>query len=146
MVASISSSINNRTETKATEAIQKTLGQDAFLKLLVAELKHQDPLEPKNDKEFIAELAQFSSLEQMTNLNKKFEQMLIAINTTSVVSMLGKIVEGVDSEGAKITGIATSVRYQENKPYVSLRQNDNTIVEIPIENVTQVLLNPLDSQ
>lgn len=50
------------------------LGKDAFLKLLVTQLKNQDPLSPMDDKEFIAQMAQFSSLEQMKNLDKNLSQ------------------------------------------------------------------------
>ena len=50
------------------------MGKDAFLHLLVNQLRNQDPLNPVNDKEFLAQMAQFSSLEQMQNLNKSFEE------------------------------------------------------------------------
>jgi flagellar basal-body rod modification protein FlgD len=46
------------------------LGRDAFLKLLVTQLQHQDPLQPQADGEFIAQLAQFSSLEQLTHIQQ----------------------------------------------------------------------------
>jgi flagellar basal-body rod modification protein FlgD len=57
------------TGSSPTTAPQKTLGQDAFLKLLVTQLQHQDPTQPKNDTEFIAQLAQFSSLEKLTEIS-----------------------------------------------------------------------------
>ncbi|HHY06047.1 MAG TPA: flagellar hook assembly protein FlgD [Clostridia bacterium] len=62
------------------EAIAKnTLGKDDFLKLLITELRYQDALEPMNDREFIAQMAQMSALEQMQNLNKTVEEGLLAV-------------------------------------------------------------------
>ena len=55
------------------------MGKDAFLQLLVNQLRNQDPLNPVNDKEFLAQMAQFSTLEQMQNLNQSFEKGLTGI-------------------------------------------------------------------
>ncbi len=55
------------------------MGKDAFLQLLVSQLRNQDPLNPVNDKEFLAQMAQFSSLEQMQNLNKSFEEGFVSL-------------------------------------------------------------------
>lgn len=54
---------------------EKALGQDAFLKLLLTQLQHQDPTQPQADGEFLAQLAQFSSLEQLQDINKKLDSM-----------------------------------------------------------------------
>jgi hypothetical protein len=56
---------------KESRSVDNDLGKDAFLKLLITQLQHQDPLEPMDDQDFIAQIAQFSSLEQMQNLNRK---------------------------------------------------------------------------
>jgi flagellar basal-body rod modification protein FlgD len=52
---------------------QNSLGRDAFLKLLITQLSHQDPTQPQSDGEFIAQLATFSQLEQLTSINQKLE-------------------------------------------------------------------------
>ena len=51
-------------------------GQDAFLKLLVEQLKHQDPLAPQDGAQFVAQLAQFNSLEQLISINERLGQVL----------------------------------------------------------------------
>jgi flagellar basal-body rod modification protein FlgD len=72
-----------------TQKVEKKdqLGRDAFLNLLVTQLQHQDPLQPQANGEFIAQLAQFSSLEQLTTMSDTLEAIKTALavttNTTS---------------------------------------------------------------
>jgi flagellar basal-body rod modification protein FlgD len=70
-----------------------TLDKDDFLKLLLTQLSHQDPLQPMEDREFIAQMAQFSSLEQMTNLNREFSRVAGAIALGQAISLIGKTVD-----------------------------------------------------
>ena len=62
------------------------LGKDAFLKLLVTQLQNQDPTSPMDDKEFIAQMAQFSSLEQMQNMTKAMEDLLASQEQSQLMS------------------------------------------------------------
>lgn len=64
-------------------AANDMLGKDSFLQLLVVQLRHQDPLSPMDDRDFIAQMAQFSALEQMQNLNGQMLRL-------SAMSMLGQ--------------------------------------------------------
>jgi flagellar basal-body rod modification protein FlgD len=79
---------------------QQALGKDDFLQLLVTKLQNQDPMNPSNDESFIAELAQFSSLEQMNNIadgittaNKYSYMSMQSINNSMASSLIGKQVE-----------------------------------------------------
>jgi flagellar basal-body rod modification protein FlgD len=66
-----------------TDQIGSGLGEDAFLKLLVTQLQHQDPLQPQPDTEFLAQLAQFSSLEQLTTISSSIQQLVTLAGGTS---------------------------------------------------------------
>ena len=102
-----------------SSVVSSTVNQDEFLRLFVAQLKNQNPMDPLKGHEFIAQLAQFSTLEQLTNLNNtfaeefKFQQLLgggdlIGRNATYVDTVLGGIGEGL-IQGAKITDGVTTV-------------------------------------
>ncbi|MFP5502882.1 MAG: flagellar hook capping FlgD N-terminal domain-containing protein [Candidatus Sericytochromatia bacterium] len=88
------------------------LDKDAFLQLLVAQLKHQDPMKPMDDTAFIAEMAQFSSLEQMQNLNKLLEKQMGFQALTQASSMIGKHVtlQEPGENGQIITGRVDEIR------------------------------------
>jgi flagellar basal-body rod modification protein FlgD len=107
LVAQHNSEINNGKMPK------QNLGKDEFLQLLMKQLAYQDPMAPMEDKEFIAQMAQFSSLEQMNNLAKDFALMARMLKGSEAASALGKGVEIVHGESA-IKGAVTAVTRQEN--------------------------------
>jgi flagellar basal-body rod modification protein FlgD len=85
------SALSSEQLNEASRAVTSELGKDAFLKLLIAELSNQDPMNPMSDREFIAQMAQFSTLEQMTNMTKALEG-LSGMEPYSAVSYVGKVV------------------------------------------------------
>jgi flagellar basal-body rod modification protein FlgD len=98
---------NYQATTKKTGS--NILGKDDFLKILITQLQNQDPTSPMQDREFIAQMASFSSLEQMTNMNQTMQQFLTFQTEASLLQqsqMIGKQVtyesETVDEEGEKV--------------------------------------------
>ena len=95
MIAAISP-IPNKNSEGASLTGGANLGKNDFLKLLVAQLEHQDPLSPQEGQEFAAQLAQFSSLEQLTNVNdnlKTGQAFDLAMSNSSMINLIGKTVD-----------------------------------------------------
>jgi len=80
---------------------QQSLGKDDFLKILITQLSYQDPTAPMDDKQFIAQMAQFSTLEQMTGMAKDFSRLTTMLMGNEASGALGKNVE-IQLEGERI--------------------------------------------
>ena len=141
-----------KTETKAND----DLGKDAFLQLLVTQLQNQDPLNPQDNSSYIAELAQFSSLEQMTNMVSNLENLSKVVDNidTSVLvgqlsSMIGKQIDWVettneaDADGnptthkETLTGIVSGVTIVEGNPSIVV-EKDGQKYFVEIANIGHV--------
>ena len=117
-----SSGTASTTDASTTKA-NNELGKDDFLQLLVTQLQHQDPLAPMEDKEFIAQMAQFTSLEQMKNMNN-------AVQITQATSYIGKQVTWADSQGTEQTGIVTAIRIVNSEPKVMIGEESIELKKI----------------
>lgn len=92
----------------AAAGTEKSMGKEDFLKLFTNQLKFQDPLKPMESTEFTAQLAQFSSLEQLFNISNSFEQMLSSqgsMNNGMAVGFIGKTVVAQDGVSGKVIGV-----------------------------------------
>lgn len=83
----------NKANTVNGRTASQQLGKDDFLKLLITQLSNQDPTNPMEDTQFIAQMAQFSSLEQMTNMNESFNKMAAMINSSQAAATIGRSVD-----------------------------------------------------
>ena len=92
-----------------TAAPKQQLNQDDFLKLLTTQLSNQDPLKPLDDTQFIAQMAQFSALQQSTTLTKDFEAFSSAQQITSAQNLLGRTVT-LSTDGTDATGPVNEIR------------------------------------
>ncbi len=122
---------------KAKQSLDGTangLGKDDFMKLLLAQMGNQDPMKPMEDKEFIAQLAQFNSLEQMQQVNKGIQELATAQQMTEANLLLGRQVQAFGAEGV-ITGEVRAVTMVSGKPMLRIGTE-----EVALSDVSRILM------
>jgi flagellar basal-body rod modification protein FlgD len=97
----------NKTVNQGREA-KSELNKDDFLQILITQLTHQDPTRPMEDKEFIAQMAQFSTLEQMTNMSSEFEKLARVLSANNALGLLGKTVD-ISEGNHTVTGVVEEI-------------------------------------
>src|SRR3954464_13046947 len=128
----------SQTTTPSTTAQPKsatpTLGKDDFLKLLVGQLQHQDPLAPSDDQQWIGQMDAFSQLEQVSNMAASTEKIVDTLNTNGALSLIGHTVTYLDSSGAAKTGKVDTVDMADGKATLTV----DGVAGIDSGSVTQV--------
>jgi flagellar basal-body rod modification protein FlgD len=102
------------------------LSQQQFLNLLVTELQNQDPLSPQDDKQFLAEMAQFSTVQGVTQLGNSIEQLQAA-------ALIGKTVDAVANSGgtqSAVTGVVQAVQFKQDGVHLTVNGNDVTLDQV----------------
>jgi len=102
----------NKKVNHGKEGVKGVADKDMFMKLLVTQLKYQDPTRPMEDREFIAQMAQFSTLEQMSNMNKEMANLLKSSRSNEAFSLLGKQIDALNPmTNRRVSGIVSSIQY-----------------------------------
>ncbi len=146
----------NNTQTKSQTGTQSALDKDAFLKLMVTQLQYQDPLDPQDNSEYVAELAQFSALEQMTNVSDGITNVskIVGNLDTSVLvgqlsSMIGQELQwtvtttetdedgNVSKTSSTLEGEVTGVSISDGAPSV-IATSDGQTYQVEIGDITRV--------
>jgi flagellar basal-body rod modification protein FlgD len=115
-------------------AVSDPMGKDTFLKLLVAQLKYQDPMNPADGTQFLTQTAQFTTVEKLSEISKQNDVMIQAQNILGASSLVGRIVSYLDANGATGTGVVSSVRL-DSKNGATVHVGD---VDVPVARVTEV--------
>lgn len=116
---------------KSSTSAGTTLGNDAFLKLLVTQLQNQDPLNPMEDREYIAQLATFSSLEQQMTMNQSLEAML----SLQASNLIGKEVSWVNNEEIQ-KAVVQAVSFKDGLVLYHLNDEAESIITADL--ITQI--------
>jgi flagellar basal-body rod modification protein FlgD len=132
--------------TSQAKSTNNSLGKDDFLKLLVAQMQNQDPMNPTDSTASIAQMAQFSSLEQMTNiatamntLSQSMTNFSQQSSLTQGAAMIGKWVSGVDTDGTTpMEGTVEAVKWLDGNPKLQIRKADGTLADLEMSLITLV--------
>lgn len=131
---SINKKVNNG------KGYKNEMGKDSFLKLLITELKYQDPTRPMEDREFISQMAQFSALEQMTNMNKEITSMVRSSRSAEGFSLLGKYVDALNPvTNRRVSGIISSIEYRDNEQVLKVGKEEVSINDIHAVHNTEAM-------
>ena len=123
----------------AQDVKKENLDKDAFLRMLILQLRNQDPLNPMEDREFIAQLAQFSSLEQLQNISQQFQSLTQTQLAGQALSLIGRNIQALDpSNGEPISGVVQSVRFTDGVPSLLIKDSTNKEIQIDLSSVISV--------
>lgn len=110
------------------KAPSNEMDADMFLKLLMAQMKNQDPTNPMNDTEFISQMATFNALEQQIATNKNLES-LIQLNASSAVGYIGRLVGFTDGEGNPQAKVVQFVDFMDGKPRLNFEDGGSIYLD-----------------
>jgi flagellar basal-body rod modification protein FlgD len=133
-------SVTSTTDTSTTSAAS-SLGQldsDAFLKLLVAQMKYQNPLSPTDASGMLQQTAQFTMVETLKAIAQTNQSLLGSEQTNLALGTVGKQVNAYTTDGDAVTGVVNTVRFTADGPMLELESG----LEIPLANVIEVAAPP----
>lgn len=123
---------------QATASAAGNLGLQDFMKILLTQLTYQDPLKPMDNQEFIAQIAQFTSLEQMQQVNTKVEQLVANQAALQSIGLMGRTVE-VNLNGATTSGTVSAISLAGDSPTVTITTSGgSSIPGISLSDLTLV--------
>ncbi len=113
------------TSAATTSAAKANVDYQSFLRLLVAEMKNQDPTQPMDSTQYIAQLASFSQVEQSIQVNSKLDNLLQLTQLTQAGSIIGKTVTSADNS---VSGVVSSVKLTSEGLVAVLDSGDNLLI------------------
>jgi flagellar basal-body rod modification protein FlgD len=130
--------VNQPTSITPTENKRGILGKDDFLKILITQLQNQDPMQPLQDREFIAQMAQFSSVEQLTNISQyqklTFETIAGLSSSVGLLSgSIGKEIEWINGNGEIQSGVVEAIRLKQGAAFAEVAGT-----EIPLDQIVRM--------
>lgn len=115
-----------------------TIDQEGFIKLFLTQLQFQDPLEPVDNREFLAQLAQFSNLEQSRQLSLNTESLLTMSSASQALTLLDRPVDVLQSQGNSISGTVKAVQFTAAGPELTVQTSAGVLTGIRLPQISLV--------
>lgn len=122
------SAISAPQSSSSTNLQASSLGLQDFLKVLLTQLSYQDPLKPMDNQEFMAQIAQFTSVEQTQQLNTKIETLINNQAALQSVGLIGRTVDATTTSGT-LTGTVTALSLQGSSPSLSVKTASGSVID-----------------
>jgi len=116
--------------TATTTTGTNSADKDMFLQLLVAQMRNQDPANPTDSSEFLAQTAQFTALEKMQQVADQTSQLVALQVAFGASSMVGRTVSYAGPDGAMLSGVVSSVRFEASGPVLQVNGEDVHFAEV----------------
>jgi flagellar basal-body rod modification protein FlgD len=113
------------------------IGQDDFLRIMLTQLRFQDPLKPVDNQQFVAQLAQFSALEITRQQSEKIDTLLTIQGADQAIGLLGKSVQ-VNKQATGSVGSVTAVAFTADGPSLTVKTDTTTLVDVKLSDVSLV--------
>jgi flagellar basal-body rod modification protein FlgD len=119
---------------KPKDAANGVMGKNDFLKLFVAQLQHQDPMNPMQDADFMGQMASFSTLEQVSNMASENARIATSLASDHAIGLIGRTVTWTDKDKVVHTGAVERVQTKDGKPSLTVGGVDG----VDLSSITQV--------
>lgn len=110
------------------------MGSDEFLKVVLSELRNQDPFQPQDSSKMLEQLSSIRNIESQLSLQQQLQSLVTQNGLAQAGELIGREVKGLDDSNNAITGVVTSVRVQDGKATLEL----DTGKQLPFERLTQI--------
>ncbi|WP_198971507.1 flagellar hook capping FlgD N-terminal domain-containing protein [Xylophilus sp. ASV27] len=118
---------------------QSSLTQQDFLKILLTQLTYQDPMKPMDNQQFMAQMAQFTSLEQTQQLNSKIATLIGNQSALQSVGLLGRTVDVMTTTGSTVAGTVTALSLSGDSPQITVQTTVNgTLTGVSLSQISAV--------
>lgn len=117
-------------DNNATDSMLGGVSKNDFLKLLVAQLSNQDPMNPMQDKEFLTQVAQLNTVEQLNNLNANLTELLSFESLSQASTLIGKSVQALTPQGQTIKGVVKAVSVEQGTPMLVVADQKIAISDV----------------